>query len=115
MKRIVAAFTAFGLLASSACAMRSDPNEEPPISERTYADHSCANLGEAWRDMRDHEDQLSGEVARIANGQPIGASKRPARDRGHAQALAAVRAHMDAIRARAANTACALPTDTARN
>ena len=116
MKRFPAACAALGLLVSSACAMRPSPDEEPPISERTYAAHSCADLGEAWRDMRDHEDQLSSEVARIANGQAVTDSPRPPKDRGHAQALGAVRAHMDAIKARASRTACALPTGTtARN
>ena len=49
MKRFPAACAALGLLVSSACAMRPSPDEEPPISERTYAAHSCADLGEAWR------------------------------------------------------------------
>jgi hypothetical protein len=38
--------------------------------------------------MRDHEDQLSSEVARIASGQAVTDSPRPPKDRGHAQALA---------------------------
>ena len=116
MKLFPVAFTAIGLLASSACAMRPAPDAEPPITEREYAEHSCADLSEAWRDMRNHEDQLSGEVARSAQGQPVTDSPRPPKDRGHAQALGAVRAHMDAIRARANRTACALPAEsTARN
>lgn len=112
MRLFPAVFVALGLLVSSACAMRPAPDAEPPISEREYAEHSCADLGEAWRDMRDHENQLSGEVARIASGQPVTDSPRPPKDRGHAQALGAVRAHMDAIRARASRTACALPPGT---
>ncbi|UJW79919.1 hypothetical protein [Hydrogenophaga sp. SL48] len=116
MKRFPATCAALSLLLLNACAARSNPDAEPPISERTYADHGCADLGEAWRDMRDHEDQLSGEVARIASGQPVTDSPRPPKDRGHAQALDAVRAHLDAIRARASRTACTLPTGTtARN
>jgi hypothetical protein len=116
MNRFSAACAALSLLVSSACAMRPDPNAEPPISERTYAEHNCADLAEAWRDMRDHEDQLSGELSRIASGQSNPRNARPLKDRGHAQALAAVREHMNAIRARASNTACALPAgNTARN
>ena len=116
MKRFPAACTALCLLLLSACATRPSPDAEPPISERSYADHSCADLGEAWRDMRDHEDQLSGEVDRLASGQSITDSPRPPKDRGHTQALGAVRAHLDAIRARANRTACALPAGTtARN
>jgi hypothetical protein len=116
MKHFPAAFTALGLLVLSACATSTSPDAEPPISELTYAEHSCADLGEAWRDMRDHEDQLSGEVARIASGQSVTDSPRPPKDRGHAQALDAVRAHMDAIRARASRTSCAMPAGTtARN
>ena len=116
MKRFPATCAALSLLLLNACAARSNPDAEPPISERTYADHGCADLGEAWRDMRDHEDQLSGEVPRIASGQPVTDSPRPPKDRGHAQALDAVRAHLDAIRARASRTACTLPTGTtARN
>ena len=112
MNHFVSACAALTLLASSACAMRPDPNAEPPISERTYAEHSCADLGEAWRDMRDHEDQLSKEIEGIANGQSNPGNARPLKDRGHAQALAAVREHMAAIRSRAGNTSCALPSAT---
>lgn len=116
MKHFPATCATLGLLLLNACATSPSPDAEPPISERTYADHSCADLGEAWRDMRDHEDQLSGEVARIASGQPVTDSPRPPKDRGHAQALDAVRAHLDAIRARASRTACAMPAGTtARN
>jgi len=116
MKHFPAACAALGLLVLGACATDPGPDAEPPISERTYAEHSCADLSEAWRDMRDHEDQLSSEVARIANGQAVTDSLRPPKDRGHAQALEAVRAHMEAIKLRASRTACALPRgNTARN
>ena len=113
MKRFFAAGTALGLLFLSACATPHATDAEPPISERTYAEHSCADLGEAWRDMRDHEDQLSSEVARIASGQAVTDSPRPPKDRGHAQALGAVRVHLDAIQARASRTSCALPARAA--
>lgn len=116
MKHFSAACAALGLLLLSACATDLHPDAEPPISERTYAAHSCADLGDAWRDMRDHEDQLSSEVERIASGQAVTDSPRPPKDRGHAQALGAVRAHMDAIKSRASRTACPLPPGTtARN
>jgi hypothetical protein len=112
MKRLFAAGVTLGLLWSSAAAERPDPNAEPVISEQSYAEHRCVDLGDAWRDMRDHEDQLSREVARIAQGKPVTDSPRRPRDRGHAQALSAVREHLEAIRARASRTACALPTET---
>lgn len=110
------------LLALSACATRPDSVQPKAIAKSEYQNHSCFNLQGTFVNMRDQEDKLSNEMSSTANSQlgmnmlggvlmattGIGFA-RTTNNEGHAQALAAVRGHLVAIREKAQDIACALP------
>ncbi|MBT9553460.1 MAG: hypothetical protein IV088_21670 [Hydrogenophaga sp.] len=126
MKSIAASGAVLSLLLLNACATRPESVQAKPISQSKYEGHACADLREAFTDLRADETRLSDEMSSTANGQlgmnvlggvlmattGIGFA-RTTNNQGHAHALAEVRGHLVAIRDQANSTSCVLPEETA--
>ena len=125
MKSIVTSSAVASLLLLNACATRPESVQAKLISQSRYEKHACADLREAFTDLRADETQLSTEMSSTANGQlgmnvlggvlmattGIGFA-RTSNNQGHANALAEVRGHLVAIRDQAKGTGCVLPEET---
>lgn len=125
MKPTLSLTTFFLLFFLSACATRPDSVQATEVDKSEYADYDCADLQEAFTELRAHESKLSNHMNSTANTQ-VGVNvlggvlmavtgfgfTRTVNNSGHAEALAEVRGHLNAVKEQAQAISCALPQET---